>query len=170
MRIKLIAAVDNNGLIGIHRSLPWHISEDLQRFKALTKGFPIIMGRVTWESLPTKPLPDRKNIVISSDDDYFASRDAAVSDAYNLDDALSVCGQFSDVFVIGGQRLFEEAIERADKVYLTRVDTFIAPHKSARYFPTDYLVEHFTSETTGAANGFILGEPVACEFQTWRRL
>lgn len=166
MNIKLIAAVDNNGLIGVHNRLPWHIPEDLKRFKALTKGFTVIMGRLTWESLPVKPLPDRRNIVVSSDLDFFL-RNAV--NAYDLSDALSVCDRYSDVFVIGGQRLFEEAIKLADTVYLTRVDTAIQPHESARYFPTEYLVEHFTSETTGKANGFVLGEPVKCQFQTWTR-
>lgn len=171
MNISLIAAVDNNGLIGACNRLPWHIPEDLKRFKSATQGCTIIMGRLTWESLPRKPLTARRNIVVSSNIDFMAARnDLNVDDAYDLDDALFICGQQEKIFIIGGQRLFEEGIKLADTVYLTRIDTSVPTDKTARYFPTEYLVENFThTETTGTAIGCIDGNPISCEFQTWTK-
>lgn len=141
MQINLIAAIDTNGLIGLNGSIPWYCPEDLKRFKALTTGHTVIMGRKTWESLPVKPLPKRRNVIVSANSDYFAnplSNNPNVSDAYSLDDALRGNNTY---FVIGGQRLYDEAIHLADKVYLTRIHATIKANDTAAYFPVSQLKE-----------------------------
>lgn len=141
MQINLIAAIDTNGLIGLNGSIPWYCPEDLKRFKALTAGHTVIMGRKTWDSLPVKPLPNRHNVIVSANSDWFADalgNNPNVSDAYSLDDALRGNGR---VFVIGGQRLYEEAIYLADRVYLTRIHATIKANQTAAYFPLDGLKE-----------------------------
>jgi dihydrofolate reductase len=139
MEINLIAAIDTNGLIGLNGSIPWHCPEDLKRFKALTTGHTVIMGRKTWDSLPVKPLSNRRNIIVSANKDWYADHVGTmdnIQDAYSLDDALRGNGKF---FVIGGQRLYEEAIHLADRVYLTRIKATIKPNETAAYFPVDAL-------------------------------
>ena len=141
MQINVIAAIDTNGLIGLNGSIPWYCPEDLKRFKALTNGHTVIMGRKTWDSLPFKPLPHRRNVIVSANSDYFADPigdNQNVSDAYSLDDALRGNDTY---FVIGGQRLYEEAIHLADRVYLTRIHATIKANDTAAYFPVDGLKE-----------------------------
>ena len=163
MRINLIAAVDNNGLIGIQGKLPWNVSDDLKRFKRITKGHPVIMGRVTWESLPVKPLPNRCNLVLSSDLKYMNATEHGGIDCIDLDDALDCIGlDYDECFIIGGQRLFEEGIKKADKIYLTRIDTEIEPDETARYFPMKYLVENFKI----VENEFVGN----CQFMVWEKV
>jgi len=133
------------------------------------------MGRLTWESLPVKPLPSRANIVVSANGDYWAfniDEYGQNRDCGDLEDAVVFCRRWphKECFLIGGQSIFAEGIRLADTVYLTRVDTWVPTDETARYFPTEYLVERFThTETTGTAIGNINGKPVSCEFQTWKR-
>ena len=123
MEIAIIAAVAKNGVIGNRGNLPWYLPDDLKRFKELTMGYAVIMGRNTYESIVRrigKPLPRRKNIVLTSQDKestgevvYFKSMNAAIDYAR---------GQYERAFVIGGQRVFEEAIDIADRLELTLID------------------------------------------------
>ena len=116
-RIAVIAAVARNGIIGVKNRLPWRLAEDMRRFRALTTGHAVIMGRRTWESIGS-PLPGRQNIVITH-----RMRPAlpGVEFALSLDDALARAKLADPVFVIGGEALYREALPRADVLYLTEI-------------------------------------------------
>jgi dihydrofolate reductase len=116
-RIYLIAAVAQNGVIGVDGKLPWRLPEDLQHFKRLTLGHPVIMGRKTWESVG-KALSGRKNIVVTSNPGY-AAPGAVV--AASLKAALAACGGAPSVFVIGGHGLFVESLPVASALELTEI-------------------------------------------------
>ena len=118
-RIVLVVAVSHNGVIGRAGGLPWHISSDLKRFKAITMGKPLIMGRKTWESLPRKPLPGRQNIVITRQKNYQAEGAVVVPDTAS---ALTVAGEVEEICVIGGGEIFTNFLSLADRIYLTEVD------------------------------------------------
>jgi dihydrofolate reductase len=113
MSITLILARAENGIIGKDGAIPWHISDDLKRFKALTLGKTVVMGRKTWDSLPKKPLPGRRNIVVTRDADWRAEG----AENMSLDTALAQ----PDIFVIGGAEIYREALARADRIELTQV-------------------------------------------------
>lgn len=117
--LTLIAAVARNGVIGVDNTLPWRLPEDLKRFKALTLGHPIVMGRKTWESLG-RPLPGRSNIVISRDPQYVASGAAT---ATTLQQALSIAAleNAQEVFVIGGAEVYRLALPLAQRLQLTEI-------------------------------------------------
>lgn len=116
-RIVLVAAVAANGIIGANGKLPWHLPEDLQHFKRVTLGHPVVMGRKTWESLKG-PLPGRENIVITRQAGYQASGAAVAS---SLDAALALCAGESVVCVIGGEQVFEEALPLAAGLIMTEI-------------------------------------------------
>lgn len=115
--LSLIVAAADDGIIGRDGRLPWHLPDDLKRFKAITLGHAIVMGRLTYESIG-KPLPGRRNIVLSRDPDYHA---AGVEVASSLDDALTAVAGDEQVFIIGGGALFIEVLPIIDRIYLTRV-------------------------------------------------
>jgi len=119
MRLSIIVATAENGVIGRDGKLPWHLSDDLRHFKELTMGHTVIMGRRTWESIG-RPLPGRQMVVVSRQPDYEAAGCQVVSD---LDDALAIAEQIDDdeAFVIGGAQIYQLALPRADRLYLTRV-------------------------------------------------
>ena len=123
MQLSLIVALAENGIIGRDGELPWHLSADLKRFKRLTMGSAILMGRKTWESIG-RPLPGRKSIVISRQADYEPGFDEVIVSP-NLDDALAHARQHdaeqSEAFVIGGARIYEMCLPRTDQLYVTRV-------------------------------------------------
>jgi dihydrofolate reductase len=119
MRVALIAAAAENGIIGRDNQLPWHLPDEFRHFKQTTEGHHVIMGRRTWESRG-KPLPRRVNIVVTSRTDYSAPGAIIVG---SLAEALRVAeaaGE-SEAFVIGGTLLYAEALATADRLYLTRV-------------------------------------------------
>ena len=115
--VYLVAAVAENGVIGANGKLPWHLPEDLQHFKRLTVGHPVIMGRKTWESIG-RPLPNRTNIVVSRRSDFHA---AGASVASSLEDALALCAGSGPVFVIGGSEVYRAALPYATGLVLTRI-------------------------------------------------
>ena len=116
-RVYLVAAVAANGIIGAGGKLPWHIPEDLQHFKRLTLDHPVVMGRRTWESLKA-PLPQRENIVVTRTTGYEAPGAAIAS---SLEAALAMCLGEPVAFVIGGTRLFREALPIAAGLVLTEI-------------------------------------------------
>lgn len=116
-RILLIAAVAANGVIGAKGGLPWRLPEDLKRFKRLTLGHPVIMGRRTWQSLG-RPLPGRANIVVTRRQG-FAAPGARV--AGSLEEALALCEGEALVYVIGGEALYRAALPRASAMLLTEI-------------------------------------------------
>tara|TARA_Y100000310_G_C20139639_1_gene559662 strand:- start:76 stop:552 length:477 start_codon:yes stop_codon:yes gene_type:complete len=124
----LIAALSDNNVIGKDGKIPWHISEDLKRFKKLTLYNPIIMGRKTYESIG-KPLEDRINVVLTSNYDYHPK---GVLTRPSLDHALYDLRNYDQIFVIGGQKVYETALPLADKLELTRVHQEV---KGDTYFP-----------------------------------
>ena len=113
MSVTLILAAAENGVIGKDGAIPWHISDDLKRFKALTLGKTVVMGRKTWDSLPRKPLPGRRNIVVTRQKTWQA--DGAETMA--LEQALEA----DEVFVIGGAEIYRAALPRTDRIELTEV-------------------------------------------------
>lgn len=116
-RLSIIAAVARNRVIGKDNALPWRLPEDLRRFRALTIGHPIVMGRKTHESLG-RALPQRRNIVISRKHDFSAAGCEVVP---SLDAALQLCAAADDVFIIGGAALFAQALPLAKRLYLTEL-------------------------------------------------
>jgi dihydrofolate reductase len=132
MRISIIAAVAENGVIGREGQLPWRLSDDLRRFKRLTMGHTIIMGRRTWESIG-RPLPGRRTVAVSRKPD-FRTRVDGVETATDLDKALAIAKAAGDAeaFIVGGAELYRESHSRADRLYLTRV---CAAVDGDTYFP-----------------------------------
>jgi dihydrofolate reductase len=127
--ISIIVAVSDDWGIGKDNELLWNISEDLKRFKRLTSGNTVIMGKKTWDSLPRKPLPGRKNIVLTDDPEEIINGSVT---AYSVDDAMSKCAEGEEVFIIGGGSVYRQFITVADRLYITHV------HKKAPadvYFP-----------------------------------
>ena len=116
-RIALIAAMAENGVIGRENRLPWRLPADLRRFKSVTMGKPVIMGRKTYESIG-KPLPGRSNIVVTRDPDYRAPGCQVV---HSLEQALEAGAGHPEVMVIGGAELYRQALGRAQRMYLTLV-------------------------------------------------
>jgi len=127
--ISIIVAVSEDWGIGKDNELLWHISEDLKRFKRLTFGNTVIMGKRTWESLPRRPLPGRRNIVLT--DDKTETIENAVT-AYSIEDSLSKCEKNEEIFIMGGGSIYRQFMPFADRLYITHV------HKKAPadiYFP-----------------------------------
>ena len=122
MRISLIVAMARNRVIGSNGQLPWHLPADLKRFKSLTMGNPLLMGRKTHESIG-RPLPGRTNIVLTSDPSY---RAAGCLVEHSIADALARAGDASELFVIGGASLYEAFLAAAERIYLTLIDSEFA--------------------------------------------
>ena len=121
--ISLIVAIAENGVIGRDGTMPWRLSTDLKRFKSITVGHPVIMGRKTWDSLK-KPLPERANIIITRDKSF--SREGAIvahsfSEARKLAQEEAVKAETDEIFVIGGGAIFKEALPFADHMYITEI-------------------------------------------------
>jgi dihydrofolate reductase len=127
--ISIIVAVSEDWGIGKDNELLWHISEDLKRFKKLTSGNTVIMGKKTWESLPRRPLAGRKNVVLT--DNPQESIENSVT-AYSIEDALSKCGPDEEIFIIGGGSIYRQFMPVTGRLFITHV------HKKAPadvYFP-----------------------------------
>jgi dihydrofolate reductase len=146
MRISIIVAVAENGVIGRGGQLPWRLSADLQRFKRLTMGHTIIMGRRTWESIG-RALPGRRTVVVTRQTDY-PVRDASASVVGSIDEALQVAENAGDreAFIIGGSEIYRAALSRADRLYITIVmadvagDTYFVGEKEWRDWDWDAWV------------------------------
>lgn len=117
--LNIIAAIGRRGELGRDGNLIWHISEDLKHFKHLTVGHTVIMGRRTWESLPIGALPDRRNIVVSSNPRFEAT---GAEVAPSLADAVRLAADEDEIFIIGGGSVYQQAINAADRLYLTQIE------------------------------------------------
>ncbi len=117
--VSMVVAVSRNGVIGRDGGLPWHISSDLKRFKEITMGKPVVMGRKTWESLPKKPLPGRRNIVLTRTPGYVAEGAKVVA---TTAEALALCAGAEEVAIIGGGEIYRLFWPEAGRLYLTEVD------------------------------------------------
>jgi dihydrofolate reductase len=124
MKLHLIFARSANGIIGKEGALPWHLPEDLAHFKRVTLGCPVIMGRKTWDSLPPKfrPLPGRANIVVTRQENW--SQNGAQT-AQNMREALQLCEQAADAWVIGGAQLYALAAPLAHTAIVTEIETVL---------------------------------------------
>lgn len=119
MRVSIIAAVAANGTIGRDNDLPWRLSADLKRFRELTTGHTIIMGRKTWDSIG-RALPGRRSIVVTRRTDWHPKVEGVLV-AHSIDQAIDLARDDSEVFIIGGAEIYRQALARADRLYLTRV-------------------------------------------------
>jgi dihydrofolate reductase len=131
--IALVVAVARNGVIGRDGDLPWRISSDLKRFKQVTLGKPVVMGRKTWDSLPRKPLPGRVNIVISR---TLAEAPGALvrrdlDEALEAAEAAALADGADEICIIGGAQIYAAVLARASCIYLTEVD--LAPQGDSRF-------------------------------------
>lgn len=126
--ITLIAAAAENNALGKNNDLIWHLPDDFKRFKAITSGHYIIMGRKTFESFP-KPLPNRTHVIITRQKNYNPENCIVVN---SLEKAIEICPKDEDVFVIGGGEIYQQSIAIADKIELTRVHSTF---KADTFFP-----------------------------------
>ncbi|MGN6517770.1 MAG: dihydrofolate reductase [Rhizomicrobium sp.] len=135
--VSLVLARADNGVIGADNALPWRIPDDMKRFKALTMGKPIVMGRKTWDSFPRKPLPGRTNVVITRDRQWRAEGAVAV---HSLDQALAAAESErpAEIAVIGGAEIYRLALPRASLIHLTEVHTDAKGDVSLPAFGADW--------------------------------
>ena len=155
--ISMIVARARGDVIGRDNQMPWKISADLQFFKRVTMGYPVIMGRKTWESIG-RPLPGRRNIVVSRNPDLQLSGAEVAS---SLSDALERLSTLERVFVIGGEQLFTQAFDLADRLYITEID--IAVDGGDTFFSVPNPEEWRVLERTPAREGDIHFEFVTLE-------
>jgi len=139
MKISLIVAMASNRAIGLNNQMPWHLSADLKRFKKITLGSPILMGRKTYESIG-RPLPGRANIIISRNPSYSQPGCLVFND---IEKALESCGDSEEVFVIGGSDFYKSMLPVADTLYLTQIhqdfpgDTFFPEIDSEQWIEVE---------------------------------
>src|SRR5579884_652860 len=115
--ISMIVAYAKGRVIGKNGSIPWHLSDDLQRFKRVTSGHPVVMGRKTFESIG-RPLPNRRNVVLTSSRTFEAS---GVEVVHSVDDVLAM-SKHDDVFIIGGEGVYRQFLGVAERLYITEID------------------------------------------------
>ena len=144
--ITLVVAMADNGIIGKDGDLPWHLPDDLKHFKAVTLGKPVIMGRRTWAEVG-RPLPGRRNIVISRQADFEASGADVVN---SLQAALDLVADQDEVMVIGGGQIYREALPLADQIWRTRVHADVAG--DTRFPDTDWDVWSVAEASSHAAD------------------
>ena len=128
-RISIIVAIAQNNAIGYENKLLYWLPNDLKRFKSLTTGHTIIMGRKTFESLPKGALPNRRNIVLTRQELTFPGAERYAS----LEEALKQCKEEEEVFIIGGASVYRESIQLADKLYITYIED--TPAQADAFFP-----------------------------------
>ena len=160
-RIGLIVALAANGVIGRNNALPWHLPADLKRFKALTMGHPVIMGRKTHESIG-RPLPGRRNLVITRNRGYSAP---GCEIFHSLAEAIDACRGAEQVFVIGGAELYRESLPRAHRLEFTEIH---AEFEGDATFP-EYFLAHWR-ETGREIHGNEAGIPFRYDFVRYERI
>lgn len=159
--VALIVAAADNDVIGKGNALPWRLSADLKYFKARTLGKPVLMGRLTWESIG-RPLPGRPNIVVTRNADYSAAGATVVN---SLEAAIAAARQYTtnEIMVIGGAEIYRQALPLADRVYLTRVHVDVEDGDASFLLPAaDWVLTW--QQFHAAANG----QP-ACTFRVYAR-
>jgi dihydrofolate reductase len=162
MKLSLIAAMADNRVIGHENRLPWHLPADLQHFKAITLGKPVLMGRKTWESIG-RPLPGRTNVVITRDASYQAEGCVV---AHSLEEAVGAAGEALEVMVIGGAQLYRQALPLAETLYLTLVHAeFRGDTRFPAWRPEEWRetarIDHEADDRNPHAYSFITLERVA---------
>lgn len=159
MRVSLIAAMAKNRVIGSKNQLPWHLPEDLKRFKALTLGHPILMGRKTFESIG-KPLPGRENVVLSRQKDLQIEGVLVLG---SLPQALDYFRKENrkEIFIIGGAEIYRQALPLADRIYLTEID---------QSFEGDAFFPDFSQQTFHEIESESRREPIPFAFRTFEKV
>lgn len=157
--ISLVVAVAENGVIGEHGKVPWRIPADMQHFRAMTLGKPCIMGRKTWESLPKKPLPGRKNIVVTRDPALHAEGAEVV---YSLEEAIAAAETEApvEIAVIGGAEIYNAILPRASRAYLTEIHAAFEGDVFMRAFnPAEWREisreDHASADPSGPGFSFV---------------
>ena len=117
-QLSVIVAADMRGAIGLRGGMLWHLRDDLRRFKAITTGKAVIMGRKTWQSLPRRPLPGRLNVVITRQSDFVAE---GARVAGSLTEAIGIAAGCEEIFIIGGGEIYRQALGMATRLYMTRI-------------------------------------------------
>ena len=146
--ISLIVAHDENRVIGYENDMPWHLPGDLQYFKKTTMGKPVIMGRNTFESIG-KPLPGRRNIIITRNASYVAEGAEIVS---SLEEAIALVKDVEEIMIIGGQQIFDLALPLADRLYITHIHHAF---KGDTYFPAyDEFTQVHCAEKIDSSHGY----------------
>lgn len=161
MKISMIAAMACDRVIGKDNQMPWHMPADLAHFKQVTLGKPVLMGRKTFESIG-RPLPGRRNLVISRNPDYRADGIEVVS-SVEAALALLASSEVAELMVIGGGRLYSEMLPSADCLYLTRID--LAVEGDTRFPPFEDQWQRIDSEEHPADEK----NPHPYRFETWQR-
>ncbi len=155
--ISIIAAIAKNYAIGRNNKLLWHISEDMKRFKSLTTGHTVVMGKKTYGSLPVRPLPNRRNVVITDD---MSDRFEGCIMSYSIDDAIQKLPRNEESFIIGGASIYKQFLPLADKLYLTvldkdfKGDTFFPRYNTDEWKETENI-SRFFDEKLGFSYAFI---------------
>jgi dihydrofolate reductase len=162
MNITLVVAASENNAIGLNNQLLWHLPKDMRFFKNTTWGMPILMGRKTFESMSSKPLNGRLNIIITRNK-YWVSEEVTV--VHTMEEAIALATKFSynELLVIGGGEIYEMALPLAQKIWLTRVHTTI---EGDVYFPTlnaDWELVSSTQNTADEKHAF------SFDFECWKR-
>ena len=157
----LIAAIAANGVIGRNNALPWHLPADLKRFKALTMGHPVVMGRNTFASIG-RPLPGRRNLVVTRNPAY---RAPGCDTVHSLDAALAACSGAQEIFIIGGAELYRESLARASRLEFTEIHADFAGDARFPHFAR----EHWR-ETARESHGGEAGIPFSYDFVRYERL
>jgi dihydrofolate reductase len=162
MVISLIVATDEKGVIGKDNIIPWNMPADMAHFKKTTTGHPVIMGRKTFESIG-RPLPDRQNIVISRNPE-FKAEGVQITDTIERAIALAVVSHVKEIFIIGGQSIYEAALPRADKIYLTKIHADMGGDRFFEYKKNEWRLvsteKHQKDDSNPYDYDFILLEKV----------
>lgn len=168
VRISLVVAMSENGVIGRAGGLPWRLSSDMKLFKAITMGKPIVMGSNTWDSLPKKPLPGRLNLVLSRDLKFEAEGAivcATLFEAFDIAREHAIDDGVDEICVIGGGNLYAQTLARADRLYVTLVHAEV---EGDTHFPAiDPAQWHIVGED---AHPRAEGDDHAFAFRTYERL
>jgi len=156
--LSLIVATAKNRVIGVNNTLPWHLPEDLKRFRALTTGHHIIMGRKTYDSLG-RLLPGRTTVIVTRNQAYKVEGAIVV---HSLEDAIAACGGDQEVFLIGGAELYQDGLKLANKLYVTEID---AEYEGDAFFPEFDLSEW----NVGDAEAYISVNGLSFRYLTYQR-
>ncbi|MEX1222770.1 MAG: type 3 dihydrofolate reductase [Idiomarina sp.] len=139
MKIALVAAMAANRVIGKDMQMPWHLPAELQYFKKITLGKPIVMGRATFEAIG-RPLPGRTNIILTRQEVAASAQHPSVVWVHSADQAIAAAGDASELMVIGGGKIYELFLPLADRLYLTKIDLDVA---GDTYFPNYTAAGHW---------------------------
>jgi dihydrofolate reductase len=156
--LSIIVATAKNRVIGVNNTLPWHLPEDLKRFRALTTGHHIIMGRKTYDSLG-RLLPGRTTVIVTRNQAYKVEGAIVV---HSLEDAITACGDDQEVFLIGGAELYQDGLKLANKLYITEID---AEYEGDAFFPEFDLSEW----NEAAAESYISVNGLGFRYLTYQR-